>query len=383
MALIKRYWSLLLWIIITVFISLQGYYHARFEYQGRMYTHYENYIIFKCSASHLWHGLSLYAPYMKEHWDLYKYGPTFAFLMTPFSWLQNMWGLLFWNLLNTLVLWFGIWKWKDLFTGKKIIWVWLLILPELIVQLQNEQSNALLAGLILLSWFWAKNNKIVLSCLLICIGIFIKPFLIAGLAVFPWVENKIKYVIWIIIWMIVLALAPALAVGISNLPGLYQDWMQALDNDKGIPIGLSWMHMLKHWLYFLPITIRQLQIMAVLVPGVIALRLLQLKFPKAKELLVFGFIFLWMVAFNHRTESPGMIIGVVGLTMLWAIKPHWIWIFAIVWTDLAATDLIPKFVRTEWIVPFGLKGWAINVLLFYAVYLILEQRSDKNNITSS
>jgi hypothetical protein len=46
---------------------------------------YNNYIIFKQSFTHLYNHQDLYGAYSSEYWDLYKYTPTFAVLMAPFT----------------------------------------------------------------------------------------------------------------------------------------------------------------------------------------------------------------------------------------------------------------------------------------------------------
>lgn len=47
----------------------------------KTYTHYNNYIIFKNSFEHLSSNKDIYKSYPEEHWDLYKYSPTFSFAM--------------------------------------------------------------------------------------------------------------------------------------------------------------------------------------------------------------------------------------------------------------------------------------------------------------
>src|SRR5580658_9739822 len=47
---------------------------------GTHQTYYNNYVIFKYSFFHLIDGKNLYGIYPDDHWDLFKYSPTFAFL---------------------------------------------------------------------------------------------------------------------------------------------------------------------------------------------------------------------------------------------------------------------------------------------------------------
>ena len=68
--------------------------------QGRVYTHYNNYVIFRDAFTHLRHGQDLYSLYPDEHWDLYKYSPTFAALMAPFAPLPDAVGLVLGNVIG-------------------------------------------------------------------------------------------------------------------------------------------------------------------------------------------------------------------------------------------------------------------------------------------
>ena len=58
-------WLFLLYVLIAVVASLQGLWHAPkpMGSQGLLYTEYNNYIIFKSSAFHLYEGKNLYQPY--------------------------------------------------------------------------------------------------------------------------------------------------------------------------------------------------------------------------------------------------------------------------------------------------------------------------------
>ena len=71
--------------------------------------------------------------------------------MGLFYFLPNWLGLILWNLLNAIVLYFGI-RLLPSIAEKNKIFILLFVLVELIGNLQNEQSNALMAGLILLSF---------------------------------------------------------------------------------------------------------------------------------------------------------------------------------------------------------------------------------------
>ena len=93
---------LFLFIILGIAASAQSLLLSSKNQSERKYTHYNNYVIFKQSFFHLIDHKDLYAPYPDEHWDLYKYSPTFAFFFGIFALLPDSIGVMLWNLLNHL-----------------------------------------------------------------------------------------------------------------------------------------------------------------------------------------------------------------------------------------------------------------------------------------
>ena len=67
-------------------------------------THYNNYLIFKTSFSHLVEYKDLYIEHISDHIDYFKYSPSFAALMMPFAYVPDWIGLPCWNILNALAL---------------------------------------------------------------------------------------------------------------------------------------------------------------------------------------------------------------------------------------------------------------------------------------
>ena len=68
------------------------------------YTSYNNFMIFKHSFYHLIGEKDLYELYDKEHFDYFKYSPTFALFMGLIAFLPTFIGLCIWNFLNVFVL---------------------------------------------------------------------------------------------------------------------------------------------------------------------------------------------------------------------------------------------------------------------------------------
>jgi hypothetical protein len=126
---------------------------------GSPFHEYNNYVIFKQSFVHLIAQEDLYRAWPSEHWDLYKYTPTFALFFGIFGAFPDLWGLIGWNLLNAGVLAAGVTALGALSQREQALGL-LFLWPELLISLQNEQSNALIAGCAvflsssLVSWHW-------------------------------------------------------------------------------------------------------------------------------------------------------------------------------------------------------------------------------------
>ena len=69
------------YILVTVLASLAKYLHVRDQF-----TNYNNYVIFRNSFLHLISNKDIYAWYLDEQWDLYKYSPSFAAFMGLAGW---------------------------------------------------------------------------------------------------------------------------------------------------------------------------------------------------------------------------------------------------------------------------------------------------------
>ena len=210
------------------------------------YTHYNNYLIFKQSFFHLIENNDLYKLYPNEHWDLYKYSPTFALLMAPIAVLPNAVGLLIWNLLNVLILFFAIWK-LPVNSDKSRLYILGFILIELITSIQNSQSNALMAGLIIFAFIFLENKQTALASLLIVLTIFIKLFGVVALALFIFYPDKIKFILYTIGWTLLFAALPLILISSSQLLFLYHSWFNLLQNDHSISLGISVAGIFSSW----------------------------------------------------------------------------------------------------------------------------------------
>ena len=255
---------------------------------GDPYTHYNNYVIFRQAFFHLAGHQDLYIQYLAEHWDYFRYSPSFALAFGAFAWMPDLAGLLLWNTLNAGVLFLG-WMMlpvrltqsnpanadrrgsgsgsKPDPTGSGIrlkpdpaAWpgdeirlaaAWF-VAVEVMTALQNAQSNVLIAGLLLLAFGFLERRRMALASLMIVAASFIKPFGLVAFSLFLFYPQKKKFILSSVLWTVVVALLPLVVVSPGDLLRLYGSWWRLLSMDFAESSGLSVMAWLQSWFHVNP-----------------------------------------------------------------------------------------------------------------------------------
>ncbi|TLU98907.1 glycosyltransferase family 87 protein [Dyadobacter luticola] len=351
---------LIVFLGIALFASLQSYFSGlkSFVPGGHLYTSYNNYIIFKQSFFHLIEGKDLYAQFVEEQGDLFKYSPSFALIFGILAVLPNVLGLSLWNILNAAVLFFSVYHLPrfDLRT-KGLILVFMLV--ELLTSVQNEQSNALIAGLLLFTFGFLEKKKYWLASLCLVSTIYIKLFGIVGLALYLLYPDKLKLTYTTAVWVLLFTFLPLVVVDWEQFVFLYKSWGNLLSNDHSISDGLSVIGWLKTWFGW------QVNKTYVSVAGVILFCLPLLRIKEYQNFtfraLMLASVLIWVVIFNHRAESPTFIIAAAGVAMWYYSQyptrgNYILLVLAFIFTTLSPTDLFPKFIRQGWLVPYTIKA---------------------------
>jgi glycosyl transferase family 87 len=347
-------------IIVTIGATLQKYFLG--------IDHIKNFLIFKNSFFNLINDKDFYTAQRYENMDidLYKYSPAFALLFAPLAILPNVIGVVLWNLLNTLLLFFAI-KSLNFDEKKKAIIFWLVFI-EMLTSIQNCQSNALIAALIIFAFTLLERKKLFLAAFCIVFSAYIKLFGIVAVILFLFYPDKLKFILYTILWAAILFFLPLLVVSFHQLIFLYQSWGKMLAEDQTISWGLSVMGIIKSWFNV------EVPKMYVQIVGVIILCLPLLSIKSWREpifrILYLSSVMIWVVIFNHRAESPTFIIALCGMA-IWFVSQNsspmniFLIIFALVLTSLSPTDLFPKIIRDTYVVPYALK--ALPALLIWIV----------------
>lgn len=87
-------------------------------------------------------------------------------------------------------------------------------------------------------------------------------------------------------------------------------------------------------------------------------------------------VLMWVVVFNHKTESPTFVIAMFGVALSTVVEPpspaqSIALALAFVLTSLSSTDLVPRYLRREIVRPLAIKAVPIFVLWGLSVWRLL------------
>jgi hypothetical protein len=326
--------------------------------QATASTHFNNYLIFKTSFPDLLAGRDLYVTHAGPHYDLYKYSPVFALSCGVFVAMPDWLGLLLWNLLNAGVLFSAIRAIPRLSEGQKAFVV-LFVALELLTNMQNAQSNGLMAGLMIRAHNGLEGGRVGRAALFVALAAFLKPFGLVAAALFVLYPRRTRFCLALAGWAIVLAVLPVVATPPRTLLMQYASWYAMLQADYARSLGLSVAGGLEAWLGLVPDK-RLVALTGAALFGLAYLNRRAWEQPGFR-LLLLASVLVWAVIFNHKAESPTFVIAVSGVG-LWYVAQRRntldlvLLLFVFVLTSLSPTDLFPAGVRSGVILHWRLKA---------------------------
>ena len=351
-----------------------------------------NYKIFKNVFYHTINKLPLYKEYPLEYFDHNHYGPIFSIVIAPFAMLPDYIGIPLWSLFNA-----GILAWAITQLPLKssqinaILWI---CLHELLTTLLGLQFNPLMTAIIVLSFVYIEKAKDFWSAFFIVLGVFVKLYGIVGLAFFFFSKNKIKFILSLIFWSIVIFCLPMLLSSPEYIIQTYKEWFERLVEKNNENAGLnsyqdiSLMGIVRR--FFQDSSISNLPF---LIGGILLFGLQYLRIKEYKEvsyrLMLLASVLIFTVIFSSGSESPTYIIAFVGVAIWFVIQPKPIsnfyillFIFALILTSLSPSDLIPKYLKDNFIRPYALKALPCVLIWFTIFYEMLRNKfKNYNSIT--
>ena len=309
---------------------------------------HNNFLIFRAASRHLLAGTNLYAAYPAEHADFYKYSPTFALLFLPFALPPFAIAMLLWNALNAGALYIAL---GMVLPRRAATVARAVVFLDMLGSLQNVQSNALVAALIILTFAAYERRHTMLGSTAAVVGTFIKLFPLAGVSFAIFHPRKFRVAVAVVLGMVIFALLPLLVTSPDTLLAQYRHWRE-IESVDAHHRGYTVMHLVQllvggDW----PNWPLQLAGVLLLVAPVLAQPGRWREWSLRRWYLCSVLVFC--VIFNHQAESPTFVIGVAGAAIWFAslTRPSkWEWAlmaFVVVCTILASSDVMPKVIQRD------------------------------------
>ena len=349
-----RSWLLALYIVTILVVAI-----------GKAYGHRgpdNNFLVFRWSFLNLASGHDMYAAQPQHHADLYKYSPSFAVLFAPFALIPFSLSLALWDTLNALLLFFAV---EQLLPRREAALALGLIYLEVLRSMQRSQSNSLVTALVILAFLAFEQRQPLGAAFSIAVGAAVKIFPLAALALAIFYPRRMRFALLMLVSMAIVLALPLLVVSPAELATQYQSWRlveasDALSVGGGgggglyggvmqqlrLIFGVSW----PNW--------------PVQLAGTLLLMLPLARWHNWSDanfrLRFLCALLVYMVIFNHQSESPSFVIAVTGIAIWFVTTPRTWWhttvmVLTILVVSISSTDITPKSWQQHFFVHYRLR----------------------------
>lgn len=299
-----------------------------------------NFEIFRTASVHLFEDRDLYAEYPEQHSDRFKYSPTFAMLFAPFAWLPWPLALFLWSSLNALALFVAV---ERVVPGRSAMLAVLCLHLEVLRGMQNAQSNALVAALMILAYTALEHARVWRAAAAVALGACVKIFPLAALTLALPRRLALRTGIAAGVVGSVLIALPLAVTSRATLIAQYASW-RGVEASDAKQRWFSVMELLHRW------TGTAWPNWPVQLAGMLVL-LAPLGFARARwqeprfRLLYLCSVLLYVVLFNHQAERASYLIAFAGIVVWYVDSPRERWrdvLFAIAFVTIPLmSTLIP------------------------------------------
>jgi hypothetical protein len=262
-----------------------------------------------------------------------------------------------------------------------------LIYLEVLRSMQRSQSNSLVTALVILAFLALEQRKQLGAAFSIAIGAAVKIFPLAALALAILYRRRARFALLMLAAMIAVLALPLLVVSPAELAAQYQSWraveaMDALSVGGGgggglyggvmqqlrLIFGVSW----PNWPVQLAGTV-----------------LLVLPLARWRNWESAGFrlrflcaLLVYMVIFNHQSESPSFVIAVTGIAIWFVTTPRTWWhttvlVLTILVVSISSTDITPKSWQQHFFVHYRLKTIPCTIAWLTMIWELLTFRASE------
>jgi hypothetical protein len=335
-------------LLLPLLFGLQIYNNS-YRYTGKSCKQWSNYMVFKYAHHHLLGDQDLYNYHHAEHCYTYKYSPSFALFFGAFAYLPTILGLMTWMLLTGVVTYFALISLPGMGPPKPF-WFLLFISSEWIVCVQGQQTNALIAAMLILAFVLLERGKELPATLLIVLTGFIKIFGFGAVLLFLFYPKKLKLALYTLGWTVLVAVLPLIVLSPADLFGIYENWYAQITGDYAKFDGMSFYSLVNATTGWNP----PKTVFAVLSLGLMLAPLVQLSKWKSVVFrkMTLAAILVWVVIFNHKAESPTYIIAMMGMGIwFFSVDRKW-WDHVLMWfaflvVSILFSDFVPEWMKYD------------------------------------
>ena len=271
----------------------------------------------------------------------------------------------------------------NLFTKYQQVFIYWFCIHELLNGVQMQQFNIAIAAIVVASYYLISKEKDLWAAFLIMLGTFVKFYGIVGLAFFFFSKHKVRFIGSLVLWAVVMFVAPMVLSSPEYVLSQYHDWYFSLvekNNENLFSLGQN--------ISLLGI-VRKVSGCAaysdlwLIVPGLVAFALPYLRLKQyaneAFRQTLLASVLMFTVLFSTGSENSTYIIAVVGVAIWYTAAPwkrsKWdiaLMVYVFIFCTMAHSDLVPRFVREEYMKPYGLKALPVVIVwlkLCYEMYV--------------
>ena len=302
-------------------------------------------------------------------------------LFAPFALIPFAISLALWDALNAMLLFFAV---DRLLPSRQAAIALALIYLEVLRSIQRSQSNSLVTALVILAYLAFEQRKQLGAAFAIAVGAAVKIFPLAALALAIFYPRRFRFALWMFVAMVVVLALPLLVVSPSELAAQYQSW-RAVESIDALSVGGGGGGGLYGGV------MQQLRLIfgvnwpnwPVQLAGTL---LLMLPLANWRNWQFEGFrmrflcaLLVYMVIFNHQSESPSFVIAVTGIAIWFVITPRSWWhttlmVLTILIVSISSTDITPKSWQQNFFVHYRLKTIPCTLAWFTMMWELLTFR---------
>ena len=319
-----------------------------------------NFRVFRSAGVNLLAGRDMYAAHPEQHFDFYKYSPTFALLFVPLSYLPFALAFLCWSLLNALLLWYAV---ERLLPERLATIALALVYLEVLFAMQYGQSNALVAALVILAFVALERGRQGVAAALLGVDACIKIFPIAGVALAAFHPRRLRFAALAAAALATLLLLPLTVVPPHELLAQYRSW-RAIEAADAAQVHRGYALMEYLYLWFgadwpnWPVQLAGTALL--LLPVALGGRGGQWGDLAFRRLFLCSLL-VYMVLFNHQSERATFVIAFTGIAIWYVSGPSSRWrtavmAFTLLVMVLHDVEIVPRGVKNEILIPYRIKG---------------------------